>query len=318
MENQTNTATMSSDHSEENQLTPEEEVQAEMAVSAALFDLDNDSSTFIGEGMTPEMLKLFQAQIQALNASEVKEENLWPTIYEVVGSPQLKDPKSFKSKEEAERELGAILELLKNHKLEIIVDSVDDIDPDFLDFEDEEDRLSMEEFIEDISNSEAAEAYESIVNHVMPFRLHPEDAKHGFSTYLDQFYPDNELEEMADYCAQFIHSLLNKEADLRDDLLDEDVRVNGEYVGQEIAVLHLNNWKDQFKSIKLLGFQSGKYDMHSEDSDIVEFFFVVAYETTTQDGTVEIHQGKSKAEIQEEIFELTWVIRSLELPGFSL
>ena len=126
------------------------------------------------------------------------------------------------------------------------------------------------------------------------------------------------LEDMNKYCAKFMMSLFNLQGGVQQDLLDDRVRVNGKITTKETAVYHIHDWKNQFSAIKPLGYQPGFFDWLGDDFRFAQYSFMIGYEVTYPNGETATHEGVGKVIMQENVFDLAWVICVLAMPGFEL
>lgn len=269
--------------SKENELSPEEDAQAQKEIMSALFDAEMGGQSFTPEGsdISPEILETFFNQIREFHAQEGNEITVRDYLGEEAPLPNFKP----KSKEEAQTQVEQTVSFLEEKQILLL-------------FPDE---LSMREKFVFISRN------------LLDYKILPPVGGQILTISYDDFQ-DAETALINASVEGFLLSLLNLEHPFSEFLLSSEVRLGSDVVSRERAKEHIDIWRSQFQKIVPIAYDPGQAKRQGSQNSMF-FTFMMAYETTNLKGNTKEEQGAGIAQVIYE--EGTWCIQGASFPGFE-
>ena len=269
--------------SKENELSPEEDAQAQKEIMSALFDAEMGGQSFVSEDsdIPPEVLATFFNQVREFHAQEGNEITVRDYLGENASLPNFRP----KSKEEAQAQLDKTVAILEEKQILLL-------------FPDE---LSLrEKFI-------------FIIKDLLDYEILPPVGGQIMTISYSEFQEEENALINASV-EGFLLSLLNLEHPFSELQLSSEVRLGSDVVSRQRAKEHVDIWRSQFQKIVPIAYDPDEAKRQGSQNSMF-FMFRVAYKTTDLKGTEKEEQGSGIAQLIEE--EGTWRVQGASFPGFE-
>lgn len=274
---------MQDDEKHNDELTPEEELNAENEMELLRLNLEYGAESFIDEDAPPEVVSMFLQQIRSFE-EKFRDGGEMSTVGEALEGVDIPH--------ESE---------VKEHELEDTIDRLLD------------DYMENGVMIDRPDHLTAREYYIFITQDLMDQPIMSDRPKGFTAGYLyNEIYQDHPdfIEENA---ALEIEDILTLEFDYEGFCLAIEVESEGGNKFFEDVKKEVEHWRSQFESIEKISLDP---EDSIEDNGTYHLTFEIAYRTKTKDQKVALHKGLCLIKMVLE--DRCWRVKSLKMPGFKL
>lgn len=269
---------------ENEQLTPKEALQAENEIKALDLEINFDAKTFIADDAPPELIAAFLDNVKK-NEAEFQNAPL-VSIYEFIGSPKYAPIDLLETKEQFEREIERIQELLLSKR--VMIDR-----PEFLN---------------------PSGFYRFLIKDIFPHRMRNytgETIMHTFG--YNEFHQDSP-EFIGAHSQYVIEDLLDLSKPFTADWISDECRSDTDVVPKATIIEKVNAFRKKYKKIIPVAYQPE--GIHPTETAMY-FMFLVRWEgILASTGEKEAFEGMGICQLQMS-GEREWFVEGVQMPGFE-